>query len=348
MSETDYDAYLGLLARFLRLDSRQREEIGRELRAHIEEAVDADMARGIPREQAIRRALDEFGDAAELAARFSSIGRKRRWIMRGTLTAACIGFAALALNVFTGQSTPPVVASSGDLGFVGGQRATRTTAARVDDPIAKALRQEIPEVAFEEVSFKSLVEYVRDIVKVNIHVRWRRLEDSGIDADTPVTIKLKGVSAGQLLDLVLEDVGVAEPLGHEVRDGVLIISTREALTRRRTTRTYDVRDLLGWVVAATGRQMFPAVALVNDPANPLGGATASGTEMASAAYAGKSAEELTQLILNAVEPDSWRDAGGSGYLQLFNGILVVRQYDSAHRELDALLSDLRQAGAGEQ
>ena len=33
MSETDYEAYLELLARFLRLDARQREDIRRELRA---------------------------------------------------------------------------------------------------------------------------------------------------------------------------------------------------------------------------------------------------------------------------------------------------------------------------
>ena len=70
--------------------------------------------------------------------------------------------------------------------------------------------------------------------------------------------------------------------------------------------------------------------------------------MAATAQVGKSGEELTQSILNAVEPESWQDAGGSGYLQLFNGILIVQQHDSAHRELDALLSDLRQAGAGDQ
>ena len=106
---------------------------------------------------------------------------------------------------------------------------------------------------------------------------------------------------------------------------------------------------LGWVVAATGRQVRPAVTLGTDPADRPSGATAFGRgTTAVTGRAREPGEELTELILNVVEPDSWQNTGGSGYLQLFNGILVVRQYDSAQRELDALLCDLREAGAGDQ
>lgn len=125
-------------------------------------------------------------------------------------------------------------------------------------------------------------------------------------------------------------------------------ATRSAQQTMARAPAMRIRNVKGIVIRQGEDNDFPAVTLINDPADPLRGATAPGTEMAATAQAGKSGEELTQLILNAVEPDSWQDAGGSGYLQLFNGILVVPQHDSAHRELDALLSDLRQTGAGDQ
>ena len=83
LSDPDYDAYLSLLTRFLRLSPSQRDEIRRELRAHMEEAIEAQLECGVPRDEAVRRALEDFGDAAELAARFSSIGSRRRWIILG-------------------------------------------------------------------------------------------------------------------------------------------------------------------------------------------------------------------------------------------------------------------------
>ncbi len=100
MSEQEFEAYLDLLARMLKLTPTQRDAIAHELRDHMEDRLEELQARGVPRDEAVRLALDEFGDANVLASEFTSIAkqRNRRRMMQttfGTL-AAC---AAIALSI---------------------------------------------------------------------------------------------------------------------------------------------------------------------------------------------------------------------------------------------------------
>ena len=68
MSPEEFQNYLGLLSRLLRLKSTERESIEEELRSHLEERLAALTAEGIEPARAISMALAEFGDAAALAA----------------------------------------------------------------------------------------------------------------------------------------------------------------------------------------------------------------------------------------------------------------------------------------
>src|SRR5688572_26584629 len=84
MSDREFENYLTLLAGLLRLDGKQRGAIAEELRSHLEDRLEELVARGVSREEAVRRALAEFGDAAGLAGQFAAISqsRRRRWLMR--------------------------------------------------------------------------------------------------------------------------------------------------------------------------------------------------------------------------------------------------------------------------
>src|SRR5688572_14276662 len=109
MSEREFDLYLSLLTRFLRLDPAQREQIADELRDHFEERFEELLESGLSREEAIRATLDEFGDAAGLAAHFSHIGnRRRRMIMRCTFGTAAGLVAAVFLATTFWPDVPPV------------------------------------------------------------------------------------------------------------------------------------------------------------------------------------------------------------------------------------------------
>src|SRR5258708_10980429 len=107
MPEQDFDSYLSLMSRFLRLKPAQRDEIADELRDHLEERLEELAARGLSREEAIKAALDEFGDAAELANHFTHVAhiRKRRLIMRFTFgTVAALAASLLVATPFWPES----------------------------------------------------------------------------------------------------------------------------------------------------------------------------------------------------------------------------------------------------
>src|SRR5438445_3393934 len=103
MPEQDFELYLSLLSRFLRLKTPQRAEIADELRDHLEARLEELAAQGMARDQAIKAALEEFGDAAELAHHFTHAAhiRNRRLIMRFTFgTALALAFALVVATAF--------------------------------------------------------------------------------------------------------------------------------------------------------------------------------------------------------------------------------------------------------
>jgi len=106
MTPEEFQNYLGLLSRLLRLRATERESIEEELRSHLEERLAALTAEGIEPARAISMALAEFGDAAALAAEFTAVSRyyKKRWIMRLTVgsIAASIVMAAVLVSYWPG------------------------------------------------------------------------------------------------------------------------------------------------------------------------------------------------------------------------------------------------------
>src|SRR5438046_1857342 len=114
MSDREFDNYLTLLVGLLRLDSKQRGTIADELRSHLEDRLDELTARGISRDEAVKQALAEFGDAAGLAGQFVAIqrNRKRRWLMRvTTFSIAATLLLAAGITIFwPGRNAAPGVA----------------------------------------------------------------------------------------------------------------------------------------------------------------------------------------------------------------------------------------------
>ncbi|MCA9218204.1 MAG: hypothetical protein KDB27_34285, partial [Planctomycetales bacterium] len=97
MSEQEFENYLLILSKFMGLSKQQQESIASELRDHMEQRLSDLESNGVSREEAIRMALGEFGDASHLARELSDVARerKRRWIMR--MTTGSIAAAVLAV-----------------------------------------------------------------------------------------------------------------------------------------------------------------------------------------------------------------------------------------------------------
>ncbi len=333
MRDREFEAYLELLSRLLKLDRRQREEIRREIEAHVAEALEEELARGLTREQAIWKILEDFGDAAELAERFSGAARKRRYIMQGTLAAACVGIVALSVTLLR-----PVVWTAGG-GSIVGVQSTSVSARPAERPeferVLRLLETRF-DPSFEDVPLEQVLASVRDSLKINVLVHWDILAEHGVDRTRPVSMSLRQVSYEQFLELLFETLPDVE-LGFEIRDGVLVISTEERLNRTMLTEVYDVRDIL--TMATQWQRMRiarpPALTQNAEPFGDEGGTREEPQEPELAEDA------LIDLVTRSVSPDSWDVNGGRGGISAYAGTLVVRNQRRAQADVARLLDDLR-------
>ncbi|MEZ6065553.1 MAG: permease prefix domain 1-containing protein [Planctomycetaceae bacterium] len=108
MPDQDFDLFLSLLSKLLRFDPRQAQAVRDELRDHLEERYEALRAEGKSRDEAIRQAVEEFGDAASLAQEFAQLAqlRRKRWIMRATFAGSLLLLSGLTLAILF-WPTPP-------------------------------------------------------------------------------------------------------------------------------------------------------------------------------------------------------------------------------------------------
>ena len=339
MDDREFEHYLELLTQSLRLSRRQREEIRRELRAHLEDALEQVDRDGRSRCEILREVLADFGDAAELAARLSDANRRRHTMMQGTLAAACIGFVVLSVTTFlTPQPQSGDAQETRRTGFSTGAATAKVDAPNpADEAIRKALRTNVEEVAFAEAPLDQVFSWLADFMQVNVHVQWNRFEEMGVDREMPISVALRNIKVERVLRLVLAEIPDVD-LGYEVVDGVLMISTQEELSRHMDTRVYDVHDLLANVAAqriahAVGSEGedVPSVArdIVGNPI-PVDDDTLD-----------QVGEELVDLVTNVIEPDSWDVNGGVAQVRRFSGSLVVRQSAGVQSQVEDLLNSLR-------
>lgn len=319
MSEQEFESYLGLLSRFLRLDARQRDNIRRELRAHLEEAIDEQVADGVPREIAIQNALEDFGDAAELAARFSKIGWQKRWIMRGTAVAASIGIVAL-WSVFSGNEPGArVIAQDASAN----RTSLHDTADRARGiPLGEnAIDEQRLTIDFKDIGFSDAISYLAEQTDNNFHVFWQELEQNGIDRDQPISMSLRNVTLDQTLDLLLREASVDVPISYSIKNGIVLISTRSLqVSPSLETRFYEVRDLIpDWEPN-----------LMTNPRN------------AEAKNYKHHMQVITDAIHRFVVPDSWLVNGGHGDISDVHGVLLIRQTPDVHRKVVLMLERMRE------
>jgi hypothetical protein len=178
----------------------------------------------------------------------------------------------------------------------------------------------VPDLDLSNATLGQALDKIGVLSGQNFVVRWPALKAVGLSRDTPVRLHLWDVRVGPSLRLVLDLVCGGTVLGWDDVDGVITVSTSEDLARETVTQVYDVRDLLA------------AMNLSQVPGLPEEGRVWQ-----------ELVDELTRLITETIEADSWRDAGGSvGSLRELGGRLIVTQTPENHKQLRALLVRLRE------
>jgi len=240
---------------------------------------------------------------------------------------------------------------------------------REDRAVAAQLDRNLPEVAFDQVGFSDVIDFLRDVSGANLFVNWKSLEAAGIDRNTPVTARLHNVKVSKALNVILDSVGGGQTkLGYTVDDGVITISTQEDLSKNVVVRVYDIRDLIIDVPDFTDAPQFSLDASQNQGGGGggggggAGGGGGGGASVTNTLFAGggnqlgqnrnqgptreELVQDITKLITDTVASDSWKDNGGSvGALRELQGQLIVTQTPENHRQLVNLLEQLRETRA---
>jgi len=214
----------------------------------------------------------------------------------------------------------------------------------------KPKRQTQNKIAIDAQPLKDVINLIRVGAKVNIVVRWNVLESMGIEKNTEITMKLHNVSWGKLLELILDQAGAGEvELAYTVDDGVLIISTKEDLSRKQKTKTYNIRDLLIKIPNFKG----PGINIANTgQGGQQQGGLGGGRFIEGGGQGGNQSggfltddgddeedqddpvDPIIELIISTIDPESWRVSGGNvGSVSVLGPQLIVTQTSTAHIQI---------------
>ena len=93
------DKHVNFLTDRLEIDRELQMDIKNEMRSHLEEKIDENIASGMGEEESVDKAIKQFGPREELAEKIwrANIGRMRmhsviKWVLRLTLVPAAIAF----------------------------------------------------------------------------------------------------------------------------------------------------------------------------------------------------------------------------------------------------------------
>ncbi|MCK4342318.1 MAG: hypothetical protein KAY37_11415 [Phycisphaerae bacterium] len=211
------------------------------------------------------------------------------------------------------------------------------------------------EVRFDEQSFEQVIDFLTNYTGLNISVDWMDLDDALLDParEKPVTLKLKNSKFRTVLKEVLTKVGGETELAFSVGDGLLRIATKEKLDKDKYILIYDIRDLLA-IVPRDPRPDFTQQSQGLGQAggggsqNIFGSSQQNQQQQQEDLGGAAQMEKIKEIIRQAVEPDSWVEAGagpGGGSIQDLSSQLLIYNTSDAHRQVVDLLSQLRQTQA---
>ncbi len=123
---------------------------------------------------------------------------------------------------------------------------------RANDPTVKsetrvrAALRDPTRMEFTEMPLIDAMAFLKDYHGIEIQLDTRALEDIGVGSDTPVTRNLNGISLDAALRLMLDDID----LTHIVRNGVLVVTSKDKAQSLLELRVYNVGQAIGHDVSA--------------------------------------------------------------------------------------------------
>lgn len=156
----------------------------------------------------------------------------------------------------------------------------------------------------------------------------------------PVSLSLEDVTLKEVLDWLVKIGGI----GYRTEGRVIFVSTPAVtLAPEITMKIYDVADLATTIRDYPGPDFAISVGGVEDVAGT--GGTGVTILDADAGLGGDAADasSIAEMITTRIEPDRWAVELGTSIEQRGNQLIVIQTPD-VHRQIDAMLRDMRRVG----
>ncbi|MHC4878536.1 MAG: permease prefix domain 1-containing protein [Planctomycetota bacterium] len=335
MPEREFEIYLSVLSRLLKLTPEQTAAISDELRDHLEERFEELVRSGLDRDEAIQQALDEFGDASGLAVNLTKVSQKpiRRWLIGSTVVTAVT--LLVGLSAFL-TSEPDVTTLPGPAAALAQDQSGTPQAIdpqtllldpQPDDLELAQLSNPCPIISPLDIPLQDALAQLSREHEVPIILDRLAIEEFGYNIDEPLSVPRLGfpsnesdsesdaaraqhwphqVTLAQALDVILEEL----ELTWIVRNGIITVTSVDAANdpSRMFSRSYNIQPLI---------------------------------------RAGISPQTLSDVLTSNTNA-MWEEIDGEGgrLINLLGNVLTIRQTFPAHREIRKLLFKLARPGTG--
>ncbi|HEV3344006.1 MAG TPA: hypothetical protein VG125_26765, partial [Pirellulales bacterium] len=158
---------------------------------------------------------------------------------------------------------------------------------------------------FETKPFSEVVEALEQKHKIQIQFDHKAISDAGVGTDTPMTVRLQGVTLRSLLRLMLHELDLTYLVG----DGYLRITSKTEAENMLRVKVYPVRDLV--TPDSEFRPPLP-----------------------KERHGQEDYQSLIELITTTVAPTTWDEVGGPGSIQQYrkSHSITFSQTEDVHAE----------------
>ncbi len=199
-------------------------------------------------------------------------------------------------------------------------------------------------VSFQDQRLEDVFNFVKDFTGANIKPLYAddKFPD-GLDPDATVTLDVQGVSALQLIEMVLEQAeSEFSTDGNSWQfnsTGTFEAGPKERLNKRRRVEVYNIADMLIAIPAYTDAPTFDLNSILQSSRGGGGGQSpfqgGNQDDDWDILPLADRAEEIRLILTELVEPNQWIDNGGdAASIRYWQGNFIVNAPDYVHRELN--------------
>ncbi len=252
MSNEEFETYVALMGKLLQLTPEQREQISGELQDHLQMRVADLVEDGMTKSDAVKQAVEEFGDAAVMAKNFQTVLnlKRRRWMMRfatismaGAFLAAVLTMAMWPDNSRFGspnKSLAQVEEGAADQALKTDDQPVLSEATQRTRHAEEVLKQNIS-LQYDEQPFQEIELELEQRTGLNF-ILSNSAQDDSLGGDEPVTFNLVDMPLGKALQLMLRTKNAT----YVIEDGVVVIISLDDASDVNYFRLkmYDCRELV--------------------------------------------------------------------------------------------------------